>query len=299
MGIYQMQVSLGAASRRPGPRIPRNPADPAYHWPSEVDYAIRAGARAHRIRVSLMLTARRGGRTAAGRPSGRRARRATSPPSRARPPGATRSVHLWQIWGEPSRQANFKPMPRFEGRRARGATRASSTPPTAPEARGAGEPRHRRQHVHDRRRHAARSSSGRCGCRTAGRRGWTCTATTRSRCAGPRCASRPLGHGYADFSDLDTSPRWIDQQPRAARRPAHPAVPVGVHAADRPRELRVQLLGGPRACRRAGWARRCGSRGGGAGSTRSGGIEPVRRAAEWPGRDAGRRSEPWAPGMGR
>ena len=45
VGIYQMQLDVESRSPRRRPRVPANPADPAYHWPAEVDYAIREGRR--------------------------------------------------------------------------------------------------------------------------------------------------------------------------------------------------------------------------------------------------------------
>ena len=42
-GIYMMRDQLVGRSRRPARRIRRDPNDPAYHWPAEVDDAIAAG----------------------------------------------------------------------------------------------------------------------------------------------------------------------------------------------------------------------------------------------------------------
>jgi hypothetical protein len=54
VGIYQMQLGWNAVAPT-RPQRPGDPQDPAYRWPSEIDYAIRQG-RSHGIRVALMLT---------------------------------------------------------------------------------------------------------------------------------------------------------------------------------------------------------------------------------------------------
>ncbi len=54
----------------------------------------------------------------------------------------------------------------------------------------------------------------------------------------------PLGHGFADFSDLDLLAGWVDRylgRPRGRR--GHEALPVRALLADRSPEPRVQLLG--------------------------------------------------------
>src|SRR5918999_849124 len=108
----QLHCSEVARTR---PANAADPNDPAYRWPADVDYAISEGRR-YGIRVAVMLTRTpawaNGGRTAEWAPKkpkdfGRFARAA------ARRYG---DVRHWMIWGEPSRQANFKPMPRFEAK---------------------------------------------------------------------------------------------------------------------------------------------------------------------------------------
>jgi len=101
--LYALDWSAVAPTR---PADPGNPADPAYDWPLAVDQAIAAG-RACGVRVSLMPI------YTPGWANGGRAKNV--------PPGSVRdyanfaraaarrypSVRLWQIWGEPSRQANW------------------------------------------------------------------------------------------------------------------------------------------------------------------------------------------------
>jgi hypothetical protein len=95
------------ASRRP--RHPHSPHDPAYSWPASVTSAV-AQARRYRMQVALQIIG-----------SPRWANGGKSPrwsPYRARDfadfavAAARRypSVHLWMIWGEPSRSHNFRPL---------------------------------------------------------------------------------------------------------------------------------------------------------------------------------------------
>ncbi|MGH2713103.1 MAG: hypothetical protein ACRDM7_04320, partial [Thermoleophilaceae bacterium] len=54
VGIYQYGLSWADVAHT-RPAHPRDPADAAYRWPAELDYAIRE-ARRHGIRVSLLLS---------------------------------------------------------------------------------------------------------------------------------------------------------------------------------------------------------------------------------------------------
>jgi hypothetical protein len=95
------------ASRRP--RSPRNPSDAAYRWPAAVTSAV-ALAKRYKMQVALQII---------GSPTWANGNK----PPRWAPhhPGdfasfaiaAARrypSVHLWMIWGEPSRSHNFRPL---------------------------------------------------------------------------------------------------------------------------------------------------------------------------------------------
>lgn len=111
LGVDVLQRTMSwrnvAASR---PANPRNPADPAYSWPSEVDYALREGRRTG---VKLMLLV---AHTPAWANGGRDQNWA---PTRARDYAdfmyaasrRYRRVTHWMVWGEPSRQTQFQPMP--------------------------------------------------------------------------------------------------------------------------------------------------------------------------------------------
>jgi hypothetical protein len=90
------------------PRNPTNPRDPAYHWPAVVQQAIDQGKRFH-IRVMLQLIGTpswaNGGHgwNWVPRNPGDFGAFATAASRRYK------AVHLWMVWGEPSREANFQP----------------------------------------------------------------------------------------------------------------------------------------------------------------------------------------------
>lgn len=108
IGIYEDGLNWSfVASRRP--RNPLNPQDPAYVWPAEVTQSVAQAARYH-IRVALMLS-----RSPAWANGGRRSQWAplnASDFADFAVAAARRypSVHLWMIWGEPNRPANFEPL---------------------------------------------------------------------------------------------------------------------------------------------------------------------------------------------
>jgi hypothetical protein len=106
--IYEADLDWYQVAPRK-PRDPSNPNDPAYHWPSTIAQAITQARRYH-MRVLLQIIGTpgwaNGGRAWNWAPS--------DPQSYATFAGAAarhyRSVHLWMIWGEPNRAANFEPM---------------------------------------------------------------------------------------------------------------------------------------------------------------------------------------------
>jgi hypothetical protein len=109
LGIDTLQLSISwadvAATR---PAAPRDPADPAYRWPADLDAAAAEAAR-HGIRLSLLV---------ANTPPWANGSR---PPTFA--PAAPRDyadflvatarryplVRRWMIWGEPNRHDRFQP----------------------------------------------------------------------------------------------------------------------------------------------------------------------------------------------
>ncbi|HEY5199182.1 MAG TPA: hypothetical protein VIJ51_19345 [Solirubrobacteraceae bacterium] len=91
------------------PQTPTDPSDPAYHWPSEVTSAVAQAARYH-ISVTLQLRNTPGwanaGKASNWAPINPKDFAAFATAAAHRYPG----VHLWMIWGEPSRQPNFMPL---------------------------------------------------------------------------------------------------------------------------------------------------------------------------------------------
>ncbi len=214
---YQMVVRWNRiAPTRPG--NPKNPADTAYRWPAEVDYAVREGRR-YGITVSVMLFGAPGWANG-GRPENWAPKR---PIEFARFAYAAsrryRGVRHWMIWGEPSRRKNF--MPLSPERRGRRLSRRQSRAP---------------------RLYARILDASYVGLKRANRRNVVIGGNTfttgdisplnfiRSmRLPGgkpprmslyghnpftarrPNLRRRPLVYGFADFSDLDTLARWTDR----------------------------------------------------------------------------------------
>lgn len=114
-GIYQYAVGwhMVAPSR---PADPRDPDDPAYQWPADLDLAISEAAR-YGMRVSLLLLYAppwaNGGQGHAGRPIDPQDFADFAVAAARRYP----SVRLWQVWGEPSISSHFKPLSKKGGPR--------------------------------------------------------------------------------------------------------------------------------------------------------------------------------------
>ena len=106
--LYEDDLHWNLIARR-RPKHPRDPNDSAYVWPSEVDSSAVA-ARRYGMRVALQII---------GSP---RWTNGDKPPRWAPHDPRDyanfaiaaarhyRSVHLWMIWGEPSRSHNFRPL---------------------------------------------------------------------------------------------------------------------------------------------------------------------------------------------
>jgi len=105
--IYEEKLdwALIATSR---PRNPRNPNDPAYIWPAEVTQAVAEAKRYH-IQVALQIIGAppwaNGGKPWNWVPKNPQDYANFAIAAAKRYP----SVHLWMIWGEPSRSPNFEP----------------------------------------------------------------------------------------------------------------------------------------------------------------------------------------------
>lgn len=108
MGLYQDRLSWQeiAPSR---PRHPTNPNDPSYRWPTEVGQAIREAGRYH-MQVALQIIGAppwaNGGKPWNWAPKSAYDYARFAVAAARRYP----SVHLWMIWGEPSRTPNFNPL---------------------------------------------------------------------------------------------------------------------------------------------------------------------------------------------
>ena len=208
VGIYQMQMAWSqVAPTRPA--NPGDPADPAYNWPKSVDYAIRQGRRSG-IRVLLSVRGApswaNGGRSMEWAPTNPRDYAVFMRAAARRYPG----VHLWQIWGEPSRQANFMPLPRFEASGPRRYARILDA------AYGSLKRQSRKNLVIGGNTFTTGDVSPRQFIRSMrlpngkpprmdlyGHNPFTLRR--------PVLRQGPLGHGYADFSDLDTLATWVDR----------------------------------------------------------------------------------------
>jgi hypothetical protein len=226
VGIFQ-QAIIWSTIAPTKPENPRDPSDPAYQWPSDVDAAID-GARPYGIRVLLAVSG-----TPKWANGGRHRRWA---PKRARDyadflTAASRrypAVRHWLIWGEPSKATNFKPLaPYVAGRKVK------------------------RRHRVGPRRYAKLLDAAYGALKNESRKnrvigGNTFTSGTvpplsyvkllrlpngrppRMDLYGhnpfsarrPVLSKRPLGYGYADFGDLDTLSRVVDRRlarPRGKR----------------------------------------------------------------------------------
>jgi hypothetical protein len=107
-GIYLTDLNWAAIAPS-RPRSPKNPADRRYHWPAELDYAIREGRR-YGIQVAIVLSG--APRWANGHRDWRWAPRRPSDFARFAYAASRRyrSVRHWMIWGEPTRRRNFQPL---------------------------------------------------------------------------------------------------------------------------------------------------------------------------------------------
>ena len=108
VGIYQAGLNWReVAPTRPADAT--DPADPAYQWPHDISFALRE-ARRYGMQVSLQVV------YSPAWANGGRARQ-WAPRPRAFADFVTaaarryRLVRHWMIWGEPSRQPNFLPLP--------------------------------------------------------------------------------------------------------------------------------------------------------------------------------------------
>jgi hypothetical protein len=108
VNIYEDDLRWDVIARR-RPRNPRMPGDSAYVWPAEVTSAV-AQAKRYGMQVALQIIGSprwaNGGKPAKWAPHRVRDYANFAIAAARRYP----SVHLWMIWGEPSRSHNFRPL---------------------------------------------------------------------------------------------------------------------------------------------------------------------------------------------
>ena len=222
VGIFQMQLSWEATAPTK-PRNPRDPSDPAYNWPADIDKAI-SGASAHGIEVSLLVMSSprwaNGGRSPRWAPKRPKDYADFLEAASRRYP----QVRHWMIWGEPTKARNFQPMDSDRGRPLRG--KRLRGPRTYARILDA---------AYVSLKHVSRSN------RVIGGNTFTIGTVAPLRfiralrlpngkrprmdlwghnpfsLRAPNLKRRPLGNAYADFSDLDTLVRVLDQNFRRRR----------------------------------------------------------------------------------
>jgi hypothetical protein len=106
--IYQAKLTWSQIAPTK-PAHPKNPADPAYRWPAQLDFVMKEAHR-YGMRVALQVMFSppwaNGGRPPQWAPKPRAFARFTVAAAKR-----YRSVRLWMVWGEPSRGHNFMPLP--------------------------------------------------------------------------------------------------------------------------------------------------------------------------------------------
>ena len=207
-GIYHQHLRWDRVAPT-RPRRQRDPADPAYNWPAEIDHAIRAGA-SRGITVSLMVMGApawaNGGKAWQWAP--RRAKRFAKFLTAAS--RRYKKVRHWMVWGEPSRRENFRPLPRNKPKGPRIYARLLDAGYRALKRRS------RRNLVIGGNTFTTGHVSPKRFIRylrlPGGKRPrmdmWGHNPFTRRT---PDLSRPPLGYGFADFSDLDTLAGWIDR----------------------------------------------------------------------------------------
>jgi hypothetical protein len=109
VGIYESRL-IWSAIAPARPANPADPHDPAYSWPADLDAAVRR-AEHHGMRLMLMIHGSprwaNGDRGPNWAPHRAADLAAFATAASLRYPG----VRLWMIWGEPTRQPNFMPLP--------------------------------------------------------------------------------------------------------------------------------------------------------------------------------------------
>jgi hypothetical protein len=221
VGIYQTQL-IWSTTARTRPQDPRNPADPAYVWPEQIDRAISEGAR-YGIEVSALVMFSppwaNGGREPRWAPLNPQDFADFVEAASRRYP----RIRHWMIWSEPTKSDNFQPLQPDGGRPLRG--QALRGPRTY-------------ARILDRAYVALKRVSRRN--LVIGGNTYTIGTVTPLRwiqalrlpsgrpprmdlyghnpfsARSPKLSKPPLGGGNADFSDLDNLTRWLDRYLRGS-----------------------------------------------------------------------------------
>jgi hypothetical protein len=109
VGIYATQAHWDQIAPNRRPADPRNPGDPAYTWPTYLDYAVDESAR-NDLKVMIQIIGAppwaNGGRDWKWSPNNPSDFADFAVATAKRYP----NVHLWMVWGEPNRGPNFQPL---------------------------------------------------------------------------------------------------------------------------------------------------------------------------------------------
>jgi hypothetical protein len=224
-GIFMMRMNWWAVAPT-RPKHAKDPLDPAYHWPAEVDDALQEASR-YGMRVAMELSDGTGWATGHDGDFRWAPKRASDFADFAMA-AAKRypKIHLWEIWPEPTQKANFQPL--ISERRDRPLTRKMKRGP------------HRYARLLDASYGALKKVSPN-NLVIGGNTFTTGDVSTlnwiknlrlpngkppRMDMYGhnpfnnrpPLFGGLPLGHGFIDFTDLPILARWID---RYLGRPRH------------------------------------------------------------------------------
>ena len=132
LGVNVFQIQLRWNEIAPiKPLNPRSASDPAYLWPGDVTYATQQ-AKAYHMQVALMIIFTpawaNGGKSPQWAPKNPQDFANFAYAASKKYPG----VHLWMVWGEPSRSPNFQPetpQPDSEANRGKPLTKAQARAP--------------------------------------------------------------------------------------------------------------------------------------------------------------------------
>lgn len=223
-GIFLYRINWNAIAPT-RPEHPADPGDPAYLWPAELRDALRQ-ARRYGMRVAVAIDGAPAWASGHSDPVWAPKRPRDYATFAAAASRRYPRVHLWQIWQEPTQTANFQPL--VDERRDHPLTRRMRRGP----------------HVYARMLDASYAALKRVSRRNlviggntfvtgdVSPRNWIRNLRLpngrppRMDLYGhnpfssrrPTLGRPPLGHGFADFSDLPILARWVD---RSLARPRH------------------------------------------------------------------------------